>query len=158
MYPFLKLVHLIGVVMFLGNISVGVFWKNAADKTRDPAVIAYTIRSIISADRIFTIPGVVIVLVGGIATALIGGISILGTGWILWAIVLLVISGVAFGPLSRAQRELLAAAEQARAGGGMASYHRLSGQWNFWGTVSLVAPLIAFAFMILKPALPAFHR
>ncbi len=158
MYLFLKLIHLTGVMMFLGNITVGVFWKNAADKTGDPAVMAYTMRSIILADRIFTIPGVIVILAGGIGTAVVGNIPILGTGWILWAIVLFVIAAFAFAPLARVQHELVAAAQEAQQGGGLARYQQLSGGWNLWGTIALVAPLIAFVIMVLKPALPAFHR
>lgn len=157
MYLFLKLIHLIGVVVFLGNISLGVFWKYTADKTADPGVIAHTMRSIVLADRLFTIPGIVVLIVGGIGTAMAGGIPILGTGWILWSIVLLVISGLAFAPLSRVQHQLIEAAQQAQSGGGLALYDRLSGQWNLWGTIALLAPLVAFGFMILKPALPALH-
>lgn len=114
--------------------------------------MAYTMHSIIQADRIFTIPGVIILLAGGLATAGYGHIPILSTGWLLWGIVLFIISGLAFGPLSRAQKQLLSAAEDAQ----FDRYEQLSKQWNLWGTIALVAPLIAFILMILKPTLPAF--
>jgi uncharacterized membrane protein len=159
MYLFLKLVHLTGVVMFLGNISLGIFWKYAADKTEDPAVIAHTMKSIISSDRFFTIPGVVLILAGGFGTAAAGHFSILGTGWILWSLTLLIVSGLAFTPLSAVQQELRVAAEQARTiPNDLSRYKQLSRKWDGWGAVALITPLIAFVFMILKPALPAFHR
>ncbi len=153
MYLVLKLVHLIGVVMFLGNISIGIFWKTAADRTKNAAVMAYAMQSIIQADRIFTIPGIIILLIGGIATASVGNYPILGTGWILWALILFILSGLAFAPVSRVQRQLLAAAQNAQ----LMQYDQLSRTWNLWGTIALIAPLIAFAIMILKPSLPAFH-
>ncbi len=152
MYLFLKLVHLIGVLLFLGNITVGVLWKRSADRTQNPVVMAYTMDSIIHADRIFTIPGIVILLIGGIGAAVVGHIPILSTGWLLWAIVAFIISGLAFGPLSRAQRQLSIAAH----GGNMIDYERQSTAWNLWGTIALVFPFIAFVLMILKPSLPAF--
>jgi hypothetical protein len=86
--------------------------------------VATTIDGIIAADRAFTIPGIVILLIGGIGAAIVGGIPILKTGWLLWGIVAFILSGGAFGPLS-------------------------------WGTIALLFPVIAFALMILKPALPA---
>ena len=154
MYLVLKLVHLIGVVLFLGNITVGVFWKSYADVTRNPAIIARTIDGIIQADRIFTIPGLLLLLIGGFGAAQIGGLPILSTGWILWGLTALILSGIAFGPLSRTQRQLSAAANA----GNLQEYDRLSKGWNLWGTLALILPIIAFVFMILKPTLPAFTR
>ncbi len=152
MYLFLKLVHLIGVVLFLGNITVGVLWKRYADRSQNPMVMAYTMDSIIGADRVFTIPGIIILLIGGIGAAIVGHIPILSTGWLLWGIIAFIISGLAFAPLSRSQRQLSIAAH----GGNMIDYERQSAGWALWGTIALVFPFIAFILMILKPTLPAF--
>lgn len=154
MYLALKLVHLFGVVLFLGNITVGVFWKRYSDRTGNLAIMAHTIDAIIRADRIFTIPGLVILILAGFATAGVGHISILSTGWVLWSLLALILSGVAFSPLSRVQHQLSAAAHAGKA----QEYEQLSKRWDLWGAIALVMPFIAFAFMILKPALPAFHR
>ncbi|MBV8172146.1 MAG: DUF2269 family protein [Candidatus Eremiobacteraeota bacterium] len=159
MYIAFKIIHVFAVIMFVGNITVGVFWKAWADRTKDARIIANTIDGIIAADRIFTIPGIVLLLIGGIGAALVGHIPILGTGWILWPIVLFIISGIAFGPVGRSQRLLSAVAHEAIDAGSInwEIYDRFSGIWNFWGTIALVAPLIAALIMIAKPALPAFH-
>lgn len=154
MYLALKLMHLAGVVLFLGNIIVGVFWKAYADSSRSTAVMAFTMDAIIRADRIFTIPGLVLLLAGGLGAAFAGNIPILSTGWLLWGIIALTLSGIAFGPLSRVQRALAAAAHA----GNLEAWERLSKGWNLWGTLALAFPIIAFVLMILKPALPAFHR
>ena len=114
--------------------------------------MAYTMDAIIRADRVFTIPGIIILLIGGIGAAMVGNIPILGTGWLLWGIGAFILAGIAFGPLSRAQR-LIAAAAYA---GNKTEYDRVSQGWTLWGTLALVFPIIAFAIMILKPALPAF--
>jgi uncharacterized membrane protein len=152
MYLALKVVHLAGVVLFLGNITVGVFWKQFADRSGNPAIMAYTMDAIIRADRVFTIPGIVILLIGGIGAALVGNIPILGTGWLLWGICAFILSGIAFGPLSRAQRKIATAAHA----GNLSQYDRLSKQWTVWGTLALIFPVVAFVLMILKPPLPAF--
>jgi uncharacterized membrane protein len=152
MYLTLKLLHLAGVVLFLGNISVGVFWKAFADRTGDLRVKGYTMDAIIRADRVFTIPGIVILLVGGIGAAIVGGYPILRTGWLLWGISAFILSGIAFGPLSRAQRMIAAAAHA----GNESDYQRYSQGWTLWGTLALVFPVFAFVIMILKPPLPAF--
>lgn len=154
MYLIFKLIHLAGVVVFLGNITVGVFWKRYADSTDSAQYMAYTMDAIIRADRVFTIPGLLVVLVFGIAAAQVGGIPILSTGWILWALIAFILSGAAFSPLSRIQRQLSAAAHA----NNMAEYERLSKGWDFWGLLALALPFVAFVLMILKPVLPAFHR
>lgn len=154
MYLVLKLVHLAGVVLFLGNITVGVFWKSFADRSRNLAIMAHTVDAIIAADRIFTIPGILLLLIGGFGAAYIGRYPILSTGWILWGLIAFILSGLAFGPLSRAQRQLSVAAHV----GNLEEYERLSTVWNVWGFIALAMPVVAFTFMILKPALPAFHR
>ena len=158
LYLVLKTIHVLAVVVFLGNITVGVFWKAFADRTGDANVMAHTIDGIIRADRIFTIPGVVVLAVAGVATAFAGHYSILGTGWILWGLGLFIVSGIAFGPLARAQRELL---QVARTGlqtlEQQARYAAVSRQWNLYGTIATLAPLAALVVMVLKPNLPAFH-
>lgn len=158
MYLALKTVHVLAVVVFLGNIIVGGFWKAFADRTGNAAVMAHTIDGIVRADRIFTIPAVVVLFLAGMAAAGVGHYSILGTGWILWGLGLFVISGIAFGPVARAQRELL---KVARAGLQTAEqreqYEAGSRRWNIFGTIATVAPIAALVIMVLKPNLPAFH-
>ena len=160
MFIAFKVIHVIAVIVFLGNITVGVFWKWWADRTQDARIIANTVDGIIVADRLFTLPGIFFLLVGGVGAAVAAGFPILGTGWILWSIILFIISGLAFGPLSRVQRLLSATAHEGIDAGSMSwpLYNQISGAWNFWGTIALVAPIIAAVLMIAKPALPAFHH
>lgn len=132
---------------------MGVFWKAYADRSGNAAIMANTMDGIIAADKIFTIPGIVLLLIGGFGAAGIGHIAILSTGWLLWGLVAFILAGLAFGPLSRAQRRISVAAH----GGNFQEYMELSKGWNFWGTIALVLPVIAFVLMILKPALPAFR-
>jgi uncharacterized membrane protein len=159
MYLWLKLIHVIAVIAFVGNITVGIFWKVIADRSRDPRIMAHTIRGIIGADRVFTIPAIIVIVIAGVATALAEQIPILGTGWVLWAIILFVIAGLAFIPVSRAQHELQAVADEGAKSGtvDLARYEAISARWNFWGMVALIAPLGAVALMVLKPTLSAFH-
>jgi len=154
MYLILKLVHVAGVVLFLGNITVGIFWKSFADRTRNPVLMASTMDGIVKADQIFTVPGALILLGGGLGTALVGGIPILSTGWLLWGLIAFILSGLAFIPLGLTQRKLAAEAHA----GDLREYDRLSGRWNFWGLIALGFPILAFVLMILKPVLPAFSR
>jgi uncharacterized membrane protein len=159
MFLWFKLIHIVAVIVFLGNITLGIFWKAIADTSRDPRIIAHTLRGIILADRWFTIPAIFVIVAGGVATAIAEQIPILATGWILWAIILFVISGLAFAPVARLQRELEAVASEGERSGALdtAKYESISARWNFWGMVALLAPVGAVMLMVLKPVLPAFH-
>ncbi|MEI2740425.1 MAG: DUF2269 family protein [Chitinophagaceae bacterium] len=95
-YLILKTIHLLAVVAFLGNITTGLFWMKYAVKTKDMKVIQHTASGIIASDRLFTIPGVIIITAGGFFAAIYAGIPLLATGWIFWPIVLFSLSGLFF--------------------------------------------------------------
>jgi uncharacterized membrane protein len=153
-YLAMKTLHILAVVLFLGNIITGLFWKSHGDRTGDPRIMAHTLEGIIRSDRWFTLPGVVLIVVFGIAAAILGRLPILGTGWIWQSIVLFGISGLAFmlqvAPL---QRRLLALAAAGASGQRweQAAYRRLSRRWEFWGIVAILAPLAALGLMVYKP-------
>lgn len=155
MYLWLKLAHVLGVVMFLGNIVTGVFWHKHALATRDPKLLAHAMDGVRRSDRLFTMPGVFLILGSGIWAAIEGGLPMLGTPWILWTIVLFAVSGTVFGariaPLQKRLQALAAAG--ARGAFDFAAYERLSRQWDFWGAVATLTPLAGVALMVLKPAL-----
>ena len=51
MYLALKLLHVVAVIVFLGNITTGLFWHAHAARTRDPKLLAHTMDGIIRSDR-----------------------------------------------------------------------------------------------------------
>lgn len=155
MYLWLKLIHVLAVVMFVGNVVTGVFWHKHAEKTRDPKLLAHTMDGVIRSDRLFTMPGVLVIIASGVLAAIQGGFPLLGTPWILWTLVLFGISGAVFGMrLAPLQRRMRAHAQAAVKTGAFdyVAYHRLSRQWDFWGFVATATPLIGLALMVLKPA------
>jgi uncharacterized membrane protein len=152
MYQLLKVVHLLAVIIFMGNIITGLFWKRHADRTKDRAIIAHTMDGLIRADRWFTIPGVVVITAAGIFAAIQAGLPLLRTEWILWSIVAFSLSGLAFAwRVAPLQKQLLALA----AGDALdwPSYHAKSVQWELWGLFATITPLIAVILMTWKPAI-----
>lgn len=153
-YLTLKFLHIVGAILFLGNITTGVFWKAHADKSRDPRIIAHALDGVIRSDRLFTIPGVLLIVASGFAAAIIGNIPLLRTAWVAGGIVLFSIAGIVFGarvaPLQRQMRDL-ARANTDPAIFDWAAYEKLSRGWAIWGLVALVAPLIAAGLMVFKP-------
>ncbi len=155
MYSLLKFIHLFAVVLFLGNIITGVFWHMHAARTRDPKLLAHTMDGIIRSDRWFTIPGVVGLVGAGIGLAIIGHLPLLRTGWILWSVIALGISGVIFAVrVAPLQRAMFSLANSATANTfDYARYRALSIRWGFWGALAVLTPLAALALMIAKPTL-----
>jgi uncharacterized membrane protein len=152
LYLILKSLHIVSVVLFLGNIITGVFWKVHADRTGDLRARAQALDGIIKSDRIFTTPNVLVIVLTGVGTALVGKIPILSTPWILWSIILFGVSGFAFAFVAPTQKKLLANVRAGIEGNwDQAGYDALSKKWTVWGTVATVAPLIAVFLMVLKP-------
>lgn len=158
MYPIFKTLHVLSAVAFLGNITTGIFWKHRADRTKDPRIIRSATEGIIAADRLFTMPGVLGMVVFGFGAAGIAGLPMLRTGWILWSIVLFTLSGVAFmARLVPLQRQMTKLAAEGESSGKLDwdTYARLSRSWDAWGLFALLTPVVGAVLMILKPALPA---
>lgn len=154
MYLLFKLLHVTAVIAFLGNITTGLFWHAHAARTRDPKLLAHTMDGIIRSDRIFTVPGVIGIIISGFAAAIHGNFPILRTGWILWTLILFSVSGLLFMmrvvPL---QRQLRALAEAGAQSGTFeyARYHALAVRWEIWGAAALLAPVAGLVLMVLKP-------
>ncbi len=153
MYLVLKAVHVLSVVLFLGNIITGVFWKVHADLSGDLRARAQALDGIIRSDALFTVPGVLLIIASGVWLAIVGKLPLLRTDWILWSIILFAISGAVFGGrVGPLQKKLLA---NVRAGldgqWNESEYHKLSRGWQVWGIVATAAPVIALFLMVLKP-------
>ena len=154
-YLSLKALHIFAVVIFLGNIITGLFWHAWAARTRNATLISHAMGGIILSDRLFTMPGVIVILVSGVFLAAHGGYPLLSTGWILWPIVLFAISGLVFmfrvAPL---QRQLLALAQAGAQCGDFdyTQYRKLATTWELWGAIALITPIGALIIMTVKPA------
>lgn len=154
MYIALKILHVAAVVVFLGNLITGILWKMHGDQTKDPVIIRHTVAGLIRADRWFTIPGVVLILIGGFGAAIVGGLPLLRTPWILAGIILFTISGIAYmGRVVPLQRRLLEVARSGVESGKLDwdKYRALTRSWNVWGTIALLTPVLAMIIMIAKP-------
>ncbi len=152
-YSYLKLIHLVAVVLFMGNIITGLFWMAFAVKTKDLKIMNHTIKGIIKAERYFTIPGVIVITTGGFLAAIYGRIPILGTGWIFWSLVLFSISGLVFSFKTAAlQTKIYKLTISTTPSGDFnwAIFHKIYLEWSRWRLIGILAPLAAFVMMTLK--------
>jgi uncharacterized membrane protein len=152
-YNVLKLIHIIGASVLLGTGAGIAFFMLLAHRTGNPVVIAGVARIVVIADFLFTASAVVLQPVTGIALAHIGGFPIV-SGWIAWAVLLYVLTGVFWLPVVWMQvrmRDL--AAEAAACDRPLPpAYHRLFRRWFLLGFPAFSAVLAIFWLMISKPA------
>jgi uncharacterized membrane protein len=153
MYIAFKFIHLLGVVLFLGNIIVTAVWKALADQTAEPRTIAYAQRLVTITDWIFTLGGIILVLIGGYGMVAFAGLDPLGPTWLLWGQVLFIASAVIWVlfliPTQIAQARMARAFAQ---GGPIPdSYWRLGRRWAIWGTIANLLSLATLYLMVFKP-------
>ena len=145
--------HILGVVLFLGNIIVTAVWKMLADRTRNPHVVAYAQRLVTITDIGFTALGATLIFVSGYAMADSFGGVFSGPAWLTIGWSLFVASGViwvaALIPIEVMQARL---ARSFRDGGTIPQrYWRLATLWATFGIVATLLPLANLYFMIFKP-------
>lgn len=149
----LKLLHIMGVVLFLGNIIVSAVWRMRAQKSEDKAIHTFSLRLIQRTDMMFTLPGVLlIVITGHMMAPQYGGI---GTqGWIYHSYALLLLSALiwvaALLPIQRKQIRLITEAHAVKEAG--IRYQTLHRWWAILGGLATLLPLIALYLMITHPA------
>ena len=82
-YQLLKSLHLLGVILFLGNIIVSATWKMLADRTKSPVIIAYVQKLVIITDFSLTATGALLLLVTGVMMSSLFG-NIRDIFWLSW--------------------------------------------------------------------------
>jgi uncharacterized membrane protein len=153
-----RLLHVLAVVLFLGNLTTSLFWAAHATRTRHSSVVAHTFEGIRRSDLWFTLPGALGIVAGGVAAAVRMELSILGTGWVVWAIGLL---GMGLGVLvtvrAGLQRDLQ---ELVGSGSGddvpWKEYDLLYRYWRSWTLIAIAGPLGSVLLMTYRPPLPGF--
>jgi uncharacterized membrane protein len=147
-----KFLHLTGVVMLMGNITVTAIWKFFADRDGRPQVLGFAQKLITYTDWSMTVWGVVLTMAGGYGLAIIGHFPLL-EGWMLWAQLCFVAAGLIWlGLIVPIQIKAAGLARQFAEGTAVPdAYKSLSKKWIFWGLISTVPLLAALWLMIAQP-------
>jgi len=147
------LLHIVGVVLFLGNIVTAAFWKVRADLQGNPAVIHQTAKNVMLADWVFTLPGLVLIIVSGDLMAAEAGFSLPGMGWLTLSLILFAATGVIWlAILLPMQRAMIRHSAAALAAGTISeAYRRASRRWNMFGIAATVLPVVVLYLMVYKP-------
>lgn len=156
-YRWVKLLHLLGVLLFVGNLLVTAVWKTLADRTRDPAIVAFAQRLVGVTDIVFTGPGAGLVAASGVLMGMSYAVEYDGAfwrvGWIAWGLALFAMSGliwvVVLVPVQIRQSAL--ASVFAQDGRIPDEYWRLSRIWAVAGALATLLPFVNLYLMVLRP-------
>ncbi len=151
LYDIAKFLHITGVAMLMGNITVTAIWKFFADRDGRADVLSFAQKLVTYTDWSMTFWGVILIMGGGYFMAVSAGYS-LREGWLLWSQALFVLAGMIWllvlVPIQIKQARLAKAFSANDVGD---EYRALSRRWLTWGLIS-TAPLIGATWlMVAKP-------
>jgi uncharacterized membrane protein len=157
LYIVLKYLHVVGSGVLLGTGSGIAFFMLAAHLGGKPSVIAGVARIVVIADFIFTATAVVAQPITGSLLVLHVGYSF-WEGWIVWSMVLYVITGALWLPVVWMQMRLRDLASIAAGKGSPLppEYHRIFWLWFAFGIPAFIAVSAILWLMIAKPQLEFF--
>ena len=146
------MLHLLGAILFVGNIVTAAFWKTTADRSANPAVILQAAKNVMRADWVFTVPGLALLIVSGSLMAAKGGYSLSGLNWLTLSLALFGITAIIWlAGLIPLQKKMIRLGEEAvRAGAPTAAYRRASLNWAIFGTLATLLPIAILYLMIAK--------
>ncbi|MBY3122257.1 DUF2269 domain-containing protein [Rhizobium leguminosarum] len=151
-YFVLKFLHIIGASVLLGTGAGIAFFMLVAHRSGNAMAVAAVARIVVIADFVFTTTAVIVQPITGISLAWNVGYS-LWERWIVWSIVLYLVTGAFWLPVVWMQMEMRNIAMEAAANGKPlpARYHRLFWTWFYFGFPAFAAVLAIIWLMITRP-------
>jgi uncharacterized membrane protein len=151
-YFILKFLHIVGASVLLGTGAGIAFFMLLAHLTGRPVVIAGVARIVVIADFVFTATAVIVQPVTGVLLAREVGYSLLDA-WIVWSIVLYLITGAFWLPVVWMQMRLRdLALDAVRTNSELPrAYHKLFWWWFAFGFPAFGAVVTIFWLMIVRP-------
>ena len=155
-YQTLKILHLFGVIIFMGNIIITGWWKTMADRTGDARTIAFAQNQVTVTDWIFTFGGVLILLIAafGMVYQMNSDImaEIYSTNWLWWGYHLFLISGIIWVVVLLPMQTLQARmARKFAETGDIPDRYWLYGKiWLWFGILATLIPLANIYWMVVK--------
>jgi uncharacterized membrane protein len=152
-YEFMKFLHLIGVVLLVGNVTITAFWKVFADRTGDAQIVAYAQHLVTLCDWIFTLSGIIMIFIGGYGMAFVRGYNVFESTWLIWGQLLFLVSGLIwlFVLIPLQIRQAQQARVSSLSGSVPAAYWRDGRLWLIWGIIATIPLVGAVYVMIAKP-------
>lgn len=148
LHDFYKSLHILGAVLFLGNIIITGVWMAVAEKSKDSKVLQFATKAVNWMDVFFTAPGAALILLTGLIQAPHHG-GVYKESWILAGLVLFSLSGLVWILLLvPAQDKLIKLSVNPNK-----KFYETLHRWYFWGIIAIILPLISLLMMVFKPKL-----
>ena len=153
LFQIYKFLHIAGIIVLLGNITVTAVWKVFADRTRDTAIVAFGQRMVTGTDIGMTVPGIALTMIGGYGAMFEAGYGFPGPAWLIWGQVCFVAAGLIWlailVPIQIRQARM---SDMFDASAGVPeAYRQLARSWLVWGLVATVPMVAGLYLMIAKP-------
>jgi uncharacterized membrane protein len=152
-YLFLKSLHILGVILFLGNIIITAWWKTMADRTKQSRVVAYAQRQVTLTDIFFTAGGALLILITGILNAHLLNMDYWHIHWLAGGLWLFIISGIIWVliliPIQIKQARIARSFAEGSKIPGM--YWSIGQLWTVFGIIATILPMINLYLMVFKP-------
>ncbi|HEX2021572.1 MAG TPA: DUF2269 family protein [Candidatus Thermoplasmatota archaeon] len=153
LYLTLKLLHLLGVVLYLGGLVVGAYWKATADRSGDPPHAARVHRRLRAMDKHLVGPGALLTFAAGYVMIRGFGSRIAERPFALWGLIVMFVSlAIWYFAMRRLADRLIVEAESAAASRQPlgAAYARLSAGWILASLAAILLVVAVAVMMVFK--------
>ena len=149
----IRFLHLAASALFLGNIAATLAWKMYAERTRDPRLVVFALRTAIFTDKLITAPCAAFITLSGVVLLAVGEPGLVQHLWLQLSIGLWVVSAIAaiFYLVPSLQKLHKLAEGQATAGSSDTSYLAAARRWNIASGLLIVSPMVIFLLAVCKP-------
>lgn len=146
-YEWHKILHITGVVLFMGNMIAGPVWFSYAYYSKNTEIIKFGGRLMEITDLALTIPGMILTIINGLFLASVFG----GSGnlpWLYYSIILLLTMWILSIPLIYIQEKLYSYIEHQPENRRV--INRWLAVWSIVGSIVMIPPSIIFYWMVVK--------
>ena len=146
-YQWHKILHILGVILFMGNMIVGPFWFLFAYYSKDKTLLKFANRLLQLTDLYLTIPGVALTVINGLFLAsAFGGTR--NMPWLFYSIILLFVMWVLSIPLIYLQEKMYSTIDNEPDND--TKINKLLIRWGILGSIVMIPPTIIFYLMVVK--------
>ena len=148
----IKLIHILGAILFLGNLVISAVWRMQAEKNSERSIKLFSIKLIQRTDLIFTLPGIVLIAVSGhMLAGKFGGIG--AHGWIYHSYAMLTVSALIWlaGLIPIQKKQLRMTQDAEGFDSNLPPYKKLNRLWAILSGIATLLPLVALYLMIVRP-------
>lgn len=146
-YQWHKILHITGVILFMGNMIVGPFWFLFAYYSKDKTLLKFANRLLQLTDLYLTIPGVALTVINGLCLASVFG-GTKNQPWLFYSIILLFVMWALSIPLIYFQEKMYSTIDKEPDND--TKINSLLIRWGILGTIVMIPPTIVFYLMVVK--------